>query len=151
MGATVASVDRGSVQHISGLVKVVVRKDFVGVVAETQYQAMLAARQLGVRWNDGPELPPQKDFFKHLQGQPSRDTLSVDSGDVERSLAAAANTLRARYTYPYQMHGSVGASCAVADVRPDKATIWSATQSAYPTRSIVSKILSLPLDGVRVI
>ena len=151
MGATVASVDRASVQHIAGLVKIVVRKDFVGVVAETQYEAMLAARQLAVRWNDGPELPPQADFFDHIRRQPSKDTLSVDSGDVERALAATGTVLRARYTWPYQMHGSVGASCAVADVRSDRATIWSATQSAYPTRSIAAKILNLPLDSVRVI
>ena len=96
-------------------------------------------------------FPPQKDFFEHLQRQPSKDTLNVDSGDVEQELAAAGNILRARYTYPYQMHGSVGASCAVADVKTGKATIWSATQSAYPTRSIVSKFLNLPLDSVRVI
>jgi nicotinate dehydrogenase subunit B len=151
MGATVASVDRGSVQHISGLVKVVVRKDFVGVVAETQYAAILAARQLAVRWINGPELPAQKSFFEHLQRQPSKDTLSVDSGDVAKEIAAAGNVLRARYTYPYQMHGSVGASCSVADVSAGRATIWSATQSAYPTRSIAAKLLSLPLDNVRVI
>jgi nicotinate dehydrogenase subunit B len=151
MGATVADVDRSSVAHIAGLVKVVVRKDFVGVVAETQYAAMLAARQLAVRWNEGPELPSQKDFFEHVQGQPSKDTLSVDSGDVEKALAGTETILRARYTYPYQMHGSVGASCAVADVSADHATIWSATQSAYPTRSIASKILNLPLERVRVI
>jgi nicotinate dehydrogenase subunit B len=151
MGATVADVDQGSVQHIAGLVKVVVRKDFVGVVAETQYAAMLAARQLAVRWNEGPELPSQKDFSEHLQAQPSKDTLSVDSGDVEKALAAGGNIVRARYTYPHQMHGSVGASCAVADVKTDQATIWSATQSAYPTRSIAAKILNLPLEKVRVI
>ena len=151
MGATVASVDKASVQHIAGIVKVIVRKDFVGVVAETQHAAMLAARQLDVRWNDGPELPAQKGFFEHLQRQPAKDTLSVDSGDVAKELAAAGNTLRARYTYPYQMHGSVGASCAVADVKTDHATIWSATQSAYPTRSVAAKLLNLPLDSVRVI
>jgi nicotinate dehydrogenase subunit B len=151
MGATVASVDRGSVQHIAGPLKIVIRQDFVGVVAGTQYEAMQAARQLAVRWNDGPELPPQKDFFEHLQRQSSKDTLSVDSGDVERALAAAGNILRARYTYPYQMHGSVGASCAVADVKADSATIWSATQSAYPTRSIASRLLNLPIEKVRVI
>ena len=49
------------------------------------------------------------------------------------------------------MHGSVGASCGVADVKAGQATIWSATQSAYPTRSIVAKLLNLPLDSVRVI
>ena len=151
MGATIADVDQGSVQHIAGLVKVVVRKDFVGVVAETQYAALLAARQLVVHWNEGPQLPSQKDFIEHLQGQPSKDTLSVDSGDVAKALAASGNIVRARYTYPHQMHGSVGASCAVADVQADQATIWSATQSAYPTRSIAAKILNLPLEKVRVI
>src|ERR1700722_9224889 len=151
MGATIADVDPGSVQHVAGLVKVVVRKDFVGVVAETQYAAVLAARQLAVHWNECPQLPSQKDFIEHLQGQPSKDTLGVDSGDVAKALAASGNIVRARYTYPHQMHGSVGASCAVADVQADQATIWSATQSAYPTRSIAAKILNLPLEKVRVI
>jgi nicotinate dehydrogenase subunit B len=151
MGATVAHIDQESVRKIRGLVEVVVRKNFVGVVAETQYQATVAARQLVVQWNPGQELPPQKDFFDHLQKQPSRDAVSVDSQDVEARLADASSIIRARYTYPYQMHGSVGASCAVADVKPESATVWSATQSAYPTRSIVAKLLNMSLDKVRVI
>ncbi len=151
MGATVAAVDERSVRGLPGLIKVVVRKDFVGVVAETQYQAVLAARQLVVRWHPGPELPAQETFFAYLRRQPSHDVLSVDSRDVDTQLAAAVRVVRARYTFPYQMHGSVGASCAVADVKPDRATVWSATQSAYPTRSIVAKLLALPLDSVRVI
>jgi nicotinate dehydrogenase subunit B len=151
MGAKVAHVDEESVRNLPGLIKVVVRKDFVGVVAETQYQAVLAARQLAVRWNPGPELPRQDNFFDHLQKQPSHDVLSVDSQDVDTELAVAKNVVRSRYTYPYQMHGSVGASCAVADVKPHTATVWSATQSAYPTRSIVAKLLNMQLDSVRVI
>lgn len=151
MGATVAYVDEQSVRSLPGITKVVVRKDFVGVVAETQYQAVVAARKLVVRWNPGPELPEQTTFFAYLQRQPSHDVLSVDSGDLDQQLLAANSVVRARYTYPYQMHGSVGASCAVADVRPDHATVWSATQSAYPTRSIVARLLGLPLDSVRVI
>jgi len=151
MGASVASVDERSVQQIPGFRKVVVRKNFVGVVAETQHAAERAARQLAVRWNLGPELPPQKSIFEHLQKQPSQDALAVDSGNVEQALAAANNVLRARYTYPYQMHGSVGASCAVADVKANQATIWSATQSVYPTRSVIAKLLDLPPDNVRVV
>ncbi len=151
MGATLAHVDESSVAAISGLIKVVVRKNFVGVVAETQYAAVLAARRLTVRWNPGPELPAQSSFFEHLQKQPSHDALSVDSGDVDERLRAASQVVRARYTYPYQMHGSLGASCAVADVKPDHAIVWSSTQSAYPTRSIVAKILDMPVESVRVI
>ena len=48
IGATVANVDEKSVQHISGLIKVVVRKNFVGVVAEKQWQAAQAAKNLKV-------------------------------------------------------------------------------------------------------
>jgi len=151
MGATVADVDEHLVHGLPGLTKVVVRKDFVGVVAETQYQAVVAARGLVVHWNPGPPLAAQETFFEHMQQQPAHDALSVDSGDVETRLAAAGNVVRARYTYPYQMHGSLGASCAVADVKPDSATVWSPTQSAYPTRSIIAKLLGLPLDSVRVV
>ena len=151
MGGTVAHVDERSVHSVPGLVKVVVRKNFVGVVAETQYQAGLAAGKLAVQWNPGPELPSQNGFFEYLQKQPSRDALSVDSRDTEAQLAAASRVIGARYTYPYQMHGSVGASCALADVKPDSATVCSATQSAYPTRSIVAKLLDMPIDKVRVI
>ena len=148
MGAAVVSVDKASVRNGA---HVVVRKNFVGVVSETQYGAMLAARQLKVRWKNGPDLPAQDAFFEHLQKQPSHDALSIDSGDIDPRLAAQQEILEARYTYPYQMHGSVGASCAVADVKGDRAIVWSATQSAYPTRSIVAKLLNLPLENVRVI
>jgi len=151
MGATVVHVDEQSVRSVPGLVKVVVRKNFIGVVAETQYQAALAARKLAVQWNPGPELPSHNSFFDHLRKQPSHDVLSVDSRDIEAQLAAASHVIRAIYTYPYQMHGSVGASCAVAEVKPESATVWSATQTVYPTRSIVAKLLNMPVDTVRVI
>jgi nicotinate dehydrogenase subunit B len=151
VGATFASVDESSVSQISGLVKVVVRNDFVGVVAEKQWQAVQAARQLKVRWNPGTGLPAQKTFYDSLRTQPTRDVLVVNSGDVEQKLSAAGTVVRATYAYPYQLHGSVGASCAVADVKPDHATVWSATQSVYPTRSIVAKLLGLPLEDVRVV
>src|ERR1700753_876849 len=86
-----------------------------------------------------------------MQQQASHDELSVDSGDVTDGLKKAHRVLRARYTYPYQMHGSLGSSCAVADVKPNQATIWSPTQSAYPTRSCIAKLLDVPLESVRVV
>lgn len=66
-------------------------------------------------------------------------------------LAQAKTVMKATYYHPYQAHGSVGASCAVADVRPDHATVWSATQSVYPTRKAVAEMVGLPLESVRVI
>ncbi len=151
MGAKLNSVNETSVQTIPGLVKVVVRNDFVGVVAETQLAAVQAARQLACKWEPGPGLPAQATFFEWMQKQPSQDELTVDSGDVTRKLGTAQKGVRARYTFPYQMHGSLGSSCAVADVNGQAATVWSPTQSVYPTRSCIAKILDIPPDNVRVI
>jgi nicotinate dehydrogenase subunit B len=151
VGATVASVDESSVRQLPGLVKVVVRENFVGVVAEKQSQAEHITKQLKVQWKSGGGLPDQKEFYDTMRKQPSRDTMLVNSKDVDEKLGTAATVLRATYAYPFQMHGSIGASCAVADVKPDRATVWSATQSVYPTRSIVAMLLGLPLESVRVI
>jgi len=151
IGSTLISVDQTSVKDVPGLVKVVVRKNFVGVVAETQHSAAHAARKLKVDWKPGPKLPSQASFFDSLKEQPSRDALELDSTDVAARLATAKHVVRARYTYPFQAHGSLGASCAVADVKAGSATIWSATQSAYPTRNCVAMLLGMPADKVRVI
>ena len=151
LGSSVINVDESSVRSLPGVVKVVVRKNFVGVVAEKQWQAEQAARQLKVNWSAPVNLPAQPTFYDYMRRQPSRDVLVVDSKDVEQKLASASTVLRATYLHPYQMHGSIGASCAVADVRGGKATVWSPTQSVYPTRSGVAALLGLPLENVRVI
>ncbi|MBV9479650.1 MAG: xanthine dehydrogenase family protein molybdopterin-binding subunit [Acidobacteria bacterium] len=152
VGATLVSIDERSVEDMPGLVKVVVRRNFVGVVAEKQVQAEQAASKLRVNWSKGGgNLPAQRLFYEYMREQPSRDVLAVDSGDVNEKLGAAVWQLRATYQHPYQAHGSIGASCAVADVQDHKATIWSPTQSVYPTRSGVAQLLGLPADNVRVI
>ena len=60
-GATVANVDESSVRDIAGLVKVVVKGNFVGVVANKPWQATQAAEKLRVTWTPGARLSPQRD------------------------------------------------------------------------------------------
>jgi nicotinate dehydrogenase subunit B len=150
-GATLVSVDDSSIRSLPGVLKVVVKNNFVGVVAEKPWQAMQAAAQLKATWTAGAGLPAQRGFYDYLRQQPSRDAFVVNSNDVEQTLRGAAATLKATYVHPYQMHASMGTSCAVADVQGNKATVWSATQSAYPTRSGVALVLGVPADNVRVI
>jgi len=150
VGATLVSVDESSVQGMPGVIKVVVRKNFVGVVAEKPWQAIQAAGKLKVTWTPA-SLPRQAEFYDYVRKQPSRDALLVDSRDVDETLSRAATVVKATYRHPYQMHGSMGSSCAVADVQSDRATVWSSTQSAYPTRNGVATLLGLPPERVRVV
>jgi CO/xanthine dehydrogenase Mo-binding subunit len=133
VGATLAGVDEGSLAQVPGVVKVVVKNNFVGVVAEKPWQAVQAARALKATWTPGPSLPPHREFFDFLRNQkPTRDTFVVDSKGVDAALAGASKVMKATYQHPYQMHGSMGTSCAVADVQGNRATIWSPTQAVYP-------------------
>jgi nicotinate dehydrogenase subunit B len=150
-GATVAKVDEKSVQHVPGLIKVVVRNNFIGVVAEKQWQAAQAARDLKVTWKPGPGLPAQGGFYDYMRKQPSSDAMLINSKDTDEKLKSASQVLKATYSHPYQAHGSIGSSSAAADVQAHHATVWSATQSVYPTRHGVSALTGLPLDSVRVI
>ena len=152
VGATLARVDEASVRGMPGLVRVVVRRNFVGVVAEKPFQAAQIAERLQVAWTPGPAIPAQATYYDHLRGdRASRDTYLLDSGDVDQMMRGAARVVSATYLHPFHMHGSVGSSCAVADVQPGKATLWSATQAVYPMRDSAARLLGLPADQVRVV
>ncbi|HEY7336314.1 MAG TPA: molybdopterin cofactor-binding domain-containing protein, partial [Bryobacteraceae bacterium] len=152
VGATVVGVDESSVKSMPGVVKVVVRKNFVGVVAQKPWQAIQAASKLKVEWSRGSGLPAHADFYDHMRAdKQTRDTLMTDSKDVEQKLAQAATVLKATYRHPYQMHGSMGSSCAVADVQGDRATIYSPTQGVWYQKNTSAMLLGLKPENVHVI
>lgn len=151
VGATLIGVDESSVKDMPGLVKVVTRKNFVGVVAEKPWQAIQAAQKLKVSWTPGTGLPKQSEFYEGLRNQPSRDVKLVDSKDTQRTLAGAATTLKSTFYHPYHMHGSVGSSCAVADVQSDRATIYSPTQGVWYQKTASAMILGMKPENVHVI
>jgi len=156
VGATVVSVDRSSVAGLPGNIQVVVKNNFVGVVADTEWNAIQAVTALNVTWSAGATLPDQATLYTWMQQQPSMDSFIVNSGDTDQNLAIAAKTFSAQYLYPFQMHGALAASCAVADVQGGTgsnatATIYSATQGVYPLRDSAALLLGIPLANVRVL
>src|SRR5215471_12969556 len=143
---------------LAGNPKVVVVQDFVGVVADTEWNATKAAKAVaaGLTWSKGNPFPAQADLYNYMTQQPSRDAFAVNTGDVDKVMATAAKTLSAQYLYPFQMHGSLASSCAVVDVRGvtgKTATVkaWSATQSVYDVRTYLSALLSIPAANIEVI
>jgi nicotinate dehydrogenase subunit B len=152
VGSTLVGVDESSIQGMPGVVKVVVKKNFVGVVAEKPWQAMQAASKLKLNWTAGSGLPNFARFHDYLRNQkPTRDTFAVNSKDVDEKIAGAAKVIKATYLYPYQMHGSFASSCAVADVQGERATIWSPTQAVYPLKNSTATLLGLRAENVHII
>ena len=119
IGRSLEAVDRTSLDGIPGIRAVVVEGDFVGVVAEREEYAVEAALKLNVRWKNWQTSSGLGDINAALRANPATVRRLVDQGDVDAALKSAANRLDCSYVWPYQMHGSIGPSCAVADARDD--------------------------------
>src|SRR5882724_8251532 len=151
VGTSLIAVDEASVRDIPGLVAVVTIRDFVGVIAEREENAVKAAAQLKVIWKPTPMLPNMKDVETALRAHPSTPRTLIDEGDVDAALAAAAKPMQRTYIWPYQMHGSVGPSCAVADYQEGYVRVWSGTQNPHILRTDLALLLQRPEPEIEVI
>src|SRR5947209_3585604 len=138
VGTSLIAIDDASVGDIPGLIAVVRIGDFVGVVAEREENAIKAASQLSVSWKPTPDLPDLKDIETALRANPSTPRTLLDKGDVDAAIAAAAKPMHRAYVWPYQMHGSIGPSCAVADYQEGHVRVWSGTQNPHILRADLS-------------
>ena len=114
-----ASVDESSIKSIAGIVKVVQEGSFLGVVAQTEWGAIQAAKALQVTWSAPERKYPstKEEVFDYLKNTKSaRDQAVVSHGDADAAISQAGKTFEATYHWPFQLHGMLGPSCAVADV-----------------------------------
>jgi nicotinate dehydrogenase subunit B len=151
VGTSLIAVDEASVRDIPGLIAVVNIRDFVGVITDREENAVKAAAQLRVSWKPTPTLPDMKDVETALRANPSTPRILVDKGDVDAAIAAAEKPMRRTYIWPYQMHGSIGPSCAVADVGEDQVRVWSGTQNPHILRADLALLLHRPDSEIDVI
>ena len=151
IGAKLMSVDESSIRAIPN-VRVVRIQDFLGVVAPDEWAAIRAAKELKATWTESQTLPGSDNLDVHVRNSaPDRDETIVNKGDAAAALAGSAKQLSALYVWPIQSHASLGPSCAVADVRTDGTTIWTASQGPHGMRTSFSRIFGIPEDKLRVI
>jgi len=151
VGTSLIAVDEASVRDIPGLVAVVRIGDFVGVIAEREENAVKAAAQLKVTWKPTPTLPDLGDVETALRANPSTPRTLIDKGNVDAAIAAAAKPMARTYVWPYQMHGSIGPSCAVADYQDGQVRVWSGTQNPHMLRADLALLLARPETEIDVI
>ena len=151
VGAKLVSVDESSIKDIPGA-KVVRVKDLLAVVADDEWSAIRASRALRARWSEGTGLPAQADLAAALRAEPGIvDEILVNKGSTSAQRPDGAKTLTATYYWPMQSHASIGPSCAVADVRADTATVWTASQGTHGNQTTFARFLGLPKEKVRLI
>jgi len=138
-GATLRSLNETAARAIPGVVAIVRDGNFVGAVAERREQALAAVGLLEADW----EIP-------------ATDTSSHDvnirrDGDVDAALTRGAKRLETTYALPYISNAPIGPSAAVADVREDGATVYTASQTPFGARREIAQLIGLPEERVSVI
>lgn len=160
VGHSLEGIDEASIAHIPGIVATVAIGDFVGVVAEREEQAEAAMQALQVRWKPGtPTLPPLQDLAQALRDNPATDRVLVNEGDIDQALDRSAHRLKREYVWPYQLHASIGPSCALAHWRegeeagggPPQLDVWAGTQNPHVLRADIARLTGLADVQVNVI
>ncbi|PKB87274.1 aldehyde dehydrogenase [Ewingella americana] len=152
LGDSLISVDKASIAHLPGIVEVVVIKDFIGIVAEREEQAIAAMRQLKVEWKKWAGLPDLSLDKLHdtLAATPKTDRMLRNDAGTDEALAGLHIHADADYVWPYHLHASIGPSCAVADVTAEKAEVWSGTQNPHDLRKDLAKLLDRAPEQVHI-
>ncbi|TCR79516.1 molybdopterin cofactor-binding domain-containing protein [Rhizobium sp. BK376] len=148
VGSSFVSVDETSVAHIDGLVAVVVVGDFVGVVATREENAIAAMNALKVEWLAPARRPDLNRPEIALRTNPSTPRQLIDRGNVDLALEGMPSAMNRTYIWPYQMHGSIGPSCAVAHFENDHLTVWSGTQNPYPIRRDLALLMDISEEQI---
>jgi CO/xanthine dehydrogenase Mo-binding subunit len=149
-GADLLELDEGSVRNIPGLIRVVRQGNFIGVVAETEWSAIKAAQGLKATWSDWAGLPDQARLWEHVRASKiAKDDVTSNAGDASAAMQGAAKRLSATYDFAIHTHGSIGPSCAVAELRDGKLMCWSASQATHNLRKQLAAMLSMPEADVR--
>ena len=149
--AKLISIDESSISNVPGVVNLIQRGNFIGIVTEQEQQAILAAEQLKVQWTETPSMPPMEELFTCLRSLPTQDHVLLDDEQVDDIIAQSAHQLRTEYHQPYHAHASVGPSCAVADVHQDHITVWCSTPGPYPLRGALAQLVGMPEEQLHIV
>src|SRR2546421_1283146 len=147
-GAQLKSVDSDAAAKIAGVIKVVRNGSFLGVIAAREWTAVQAMRALRAQalWEEPKKLP--RDLYPALARLPSQDY--VIAGD-QSPPPQGARILEAEYRRPYQIHGSIGPSCAVARYENGALTVWTHSQGVYPLRGALAEMLEMAPERIHCI
>jgi isoquinoline 1-oxidoreductase beta subunit len=142
-GSPKAVRNTATVLAMPGVTDVAMVDTGVAVRAATFGQCIDAVRALDVEWNPGP-----------VEGE-SDETILARLRKAELPLAVPkvpllAQTVEADFTFMFRSSAALETNCAIADVRSDRATVWSGLKVPIVAQGLIAKAVGLPQKAVTV-
>jgi CO/xanthine dehydrogenase Mo-binding subunit len=134
-------------------VRIIRDGSFLAVAGEREYPTIQAAKYLArcCDWDRGAGLA-EDDIFTRLKEAPRTSLPVVEGKPLDAALPAPLSTPSHAATYkrPYQMHGSLAPSAALAEWRDDRLTLYTHSQGIYPLRESIAESFCMPPDRIEI-
>jgi CO/xanthine dehydrogenase Mo-binding subunit len=152
IGAKLQSWNDDACRKIPGYVRAVRKGDFLAVVATNEWAAIRASTAITAAWSAWAGLPDEARLFDYVRrSKIDHNEVLQTAGDTAAVLKMPGTTLQATYELAMNTHGSIGPSCAVADFRDGRLTVWTPSQASHLLRRQLAAMLRLAPENVRCI
>ncbi len=151
--AKLKGIDKEKVLALPGILKLIVDGNFVAVIAKREHEAVKAWQYLkeNTKWESEKLRPKRGQLFDNMTNNAEAPEKVEEYKGIAEVIDSSAQKHEAKYYRPYHMHASTGPSCAVAEWKAGKLTVWSPTQGVYPLRATLSDFLDLAEENIRCI
>jgi CO/xanthine dehydrogenase Mo-binding subunit len=152
MKAQLQSFDDSACKRIPGYLSAVRKGSFLAVLAQDEWAAIRASREVRATWSNWAGLPEKAKLWDYVRStKVVRDESLQTAGNSAQALAGGAKTVKSTFDFAVHTHGSMGPSCAVAEVRDGKLTVWTASQATHTLRRQLARMLGMAELNVRCI
>jgi CO/xanthine dehydrogenase Mo-binding subunit len=150
--ARIDEVDTSAARKVPGYVQTVRKRDFLAVVARNEWAAIKASRAVRVYWRPVGQLPDQASVFDYWRRLPvAKEEVTQNAGNVPAALEGSAKRVKATYDFAVQTHATIGPSCAVADFKDGRLTVWTSSQATHSMQHELAVVTGLPREAIRLV
>jgi CO/xanthine dehydrogenase Mo-binding subunit len=151
-GGKVESINDQAARKIAGVKQIIEISSGVAVVGTDSYSVISGAKALDIAWDKGDFADKSSaDISRDMHGalDQSGEELRND-GNVQESLAKAANVIESTYEVPYLDHAPIEPVNCTAWFKGESCEIWAPTQNPESAYKAAEYVTGLSGDAIQV-
>jgi CO/xanthine dehydrogenase Mo-binding subunit len=149
-GAKLVSVDTSAAEKQPGVI-VARESDLVAVLHAHRDEADAALDLVRAQWTPSPNTLDHTSIHAHLEQHAPSPQTAASGGAIADGEKLAVQVVEDTYRDGYVAHAPMETHSAVAAFADGTMTVWAGTQTPFPVKSQVARLLNLPPEKVRVV